>query len=379
MKKILNFKKFNESYKPEVYNLPYRGVYEWVSIDEIMPYREFDRKDRQFNVDILKDKINKNNFKEPLILHYSDKYKTAYLTEGNHRLLAAQQLGIEYVPIRVTTDGIEKQTAKKVRGLNKKEIVEYDEILPSQIGFKKCLDRYGNPIIIDDNIIDDNYINYDDVLYSYKDVIDVKKVEDGCYTITIEMKWWDISNFIDSEKYDRIDACLDRNIDKCLIKFNENFLDFLDGDYFTDEMKSELNIDRNISYKELDKYFNEIFINTKYYKRYVDEVKRIVFEKYQKYNLDSFLKGGFPTPYDGVIEWLLEKPHLYEIYNIKGIVVKNELIECYEDYWFDEKTFFDVMKKAYYNADIWEEYDVYSELKHKIRPDMLNFDNIFTE
>jgi hypothetical protein len=78
---------------------------EWVDTDKIYPFREFDRIDNSMYSDEdfekFKKSIAEEGIKEALILKYHQYSKTALLIEGNHRLRAARELGLDKVPVRV--------------------------------------------------------------------------------------------------------------------------------------------------------------------------------------------------------------------------------------------------------------------------------------
>ncbi|MFM2392750.1 MAG: ParB-like nuclease domain [Bacteroidota bacterium] len=375
MKRILGY--YNYFLKESFYSIKSNYNYEWVKTTTLWNYREFDRSDRQFNVDKLKDILSNEGFNEPLILQYSHKFKTTYLIEGNHRLLAAIQLGIKYVPVRVTIDGVENKDAHPVVGYYSEE-EKVDPRLPSEIGIPDCLDKNGNTVESETRIIEEDSvdINYDELLSKYPDVEKFEKIEDGCYNIWVKMRWWDIHFFMDSDTYDNIDAALSDNKNAVLGNIKSYFTDFLDGDYFTDEMMEFLELPKDITRDDLNEYFNTDFYESSYYENYYNEVGRIVWEKYKEKNVKNFLYGGFATPYDGIIDWWLEKPYVHETYNYKGIHISNELLECYDNDCFEHATFLNVLKVAYKGADVFEEWSL-NKLRYKITPNMLVFSNIF--
>jgi hypothetical protein len=93
----------------------YAKYTELVPVGELVRYREYDRKDptywrsqddKDYLTNLASD-IKENGVKEPLILSYSVTTNTAMLTEGNHRLAAAIEAGIDEVPVR----GYRRQSA----------------------------------------------------------------------------------------------------------------------------------------------------------------------------------------------------------------------------------------------------------------------------
>lgn len=375
MKRILNYNKYFLKESFQAMKTSYN--YEWVKTTTLWDYKEFDRSDRQFNVDDLKLKLEQDGFTEPLILQYSHKFRTAYLIEGNHRLLAAMQLGIKYIPVRVTIDGYEKRDGHPVIGYYSTE-EKVDPRLPSEIGILDCYDKNGNPVISETREIEEEEIelNYDELLSKYPDVEKFEKVEDGCYNIWVKMDWWNIHFFMNSDVFDNIDAAISDNRNAVLGNIKSYFTDFLDREYFTDEMKTFLGLPKDIGVEEMNDYFFSDFQETPYYEKYYNEVARIVWEKYKEKNVKNFLYGNFSTPYDGTIEWWLEKPYIHETYNFKGIHIKNELLECYDNDCFDKPKFLDVLKDAYKGADVYEEWSI-NKMRYMIDPNMLIFSNIF--
>jgi hypothetical protein len=77
---------------------------EEVSVAFLRQFREHDRGRRSLgtNIDELAEEISARGFDDALILEV-DPSGRAVLIEGNHRLAAAEQLGLERVPVRVIT------------------------------------------------------------------------------------------------------------------------------------------------------------------------------------------------------------------------------------------------------------------------------------
>jgi hypothetical protein len=88
----------------------YHDKAEYVPIDVLKQFVEIDRRvTPKFRanepgavIDELANDIKANGLKEPLILEYDPATHTALLTEGNHRIVAAEALGMTEVPVRVT-------------------------------------------------------------------------------------------------------------------------------------------------------------------------------------------------------------------------------------------------------------------------------------
>lgn len=88
----------------------------WVKTKSMMPYREYDRTkagdyaqagpDSRKIIDSIKDDLTSGNgWTDPIALFYHHKSHTALIGEGNHRLAAAHEAGIEHVPVRVIRSG----------------------------------------------------------------------------------------------------------------------------------------------------------------------------------------------------------------------------------------------------------------------------------
>jgi len=54
----------------------------------------------RYDVSELSEDLKQHGFKEPGIIQYHTKSRTALLGEGNHRLAAAIQAGISHMPVR---------------------------------------------------------------------------------------------------------------------------------------------------------------------------------------------------------------------------------------------------------------------------------------
>lgn len=80
---------------------------ELVRVDDIVPLREIDRNvtpkvpGDTAHLDALAEDIRVNGFKEPITVVYDPDLGRVMVTDGDHRLAAAQRLGLENVPVRV--------------------------------------------------------------------------------------------------------------------------------------------------------------------------------------------------------------------------------------------------------------------------------------
>jgi len=92
-----------------VLNLTIRENVQLVRLPVLQKYIEFDRiKDFKYKsglkfLERLEKQIKVEGLKEPLILAVSKLTQRAYLTEGNHRMVCLENLGVHWVPLRITT------------------------------------------------------------------------------------------------------------------------------------------------------------------------------------------------------------------------------------------------------------------------------------
>jgi hypothetical protein len=262
-----------ESDKKDFYNIEgYDDPYEWVDIDDISVYKEFDR---PLKHDLVAS-IQTDGFTQPLIMHYSKEYCNAYLVEGNHRLKAAKYLGIKYVPVRVTTDGGSIRDAHYVVCNIK------NPTLPSQIGFE-AYDNSGEQISINENkikLFDPN---------KYPDIISCE-IKDGYYDIHIDCRLSDISHIFDDNMFENYIDVLENDISS-FIRRNypsiQLLVDMIDDSseygYLNKDIVKLLKIEDK-TYSEYREYFFEEFTETEYFKPYLTEVKKLIFEKYRSIN-----------------------------------------------------------------------------------------------
>lgn len=114
----------NDIDKKMIYDSIRRLVYEdrfketaMVPIDEVWQYREFDRKNEPIKgddyLDKIKSVIKKDGFTKPLKLSID-----GLLIDGNHRIAAAKELGLKYVPVKMSLSpaGVNKHLAKGIDG-----------------------------------------------------------------------------------------------------------------------------------------------------------------------------------------------------------------------------------------------------------------------
>jgi hypothetical protein len=83
-----------------------RDVVGWVPTDVVARFAEYDRRPGGKHHmhfpgywDSLREHIRENGFKSPLYLDVNQDTNTAHLSEGNHRVQIAQELGLSHVPV----------------------------------------------------------------------------------------------------------------------------------------------------------------------------------------------------------------------------------------------------------------------------------------
>ena len=110
---------------------------EWVKLSELKKYREFNRLDPKAQgvevsrktIEELKKSIKEKGFTDPILLSYNPDTGKAIVDEGNHRLIAAEQLGLDSVPVKgITTSGTKSQ------GLGYKDVFGAKERITPGIG-----------------------------------------------------------------------------------------------------------------------------------------------------------------------------------------------------------------------------------------------------
>lgn len=122
---------------------------ELVPISELIKFREFDRrKSFKWNEEYSTNAIEqaKREFLEKgitdiLIINYSQSDKKVLLVEGNHRLIAAMELGLKYLPARVyrSKSPINNKNAMKVSGYPEDRYGYVPgDLKPSQVGIQGC-------------------------------------------------------------------------------------------------------------------------------------------------------------------------------------------------------------------------------------------------
>ena len=139
-KVILNFEDSNSGYFSKA---------ELVPISELIKFREFDRRvnfkwDKKYSTSAIeqaKNEFLQNGITDILIINYSQTDKKVLLVEGNHRLVAAMELGLKYLPARVyrTKSSMDSKNAMSVVGYTEDEYGYVPgDLKPSQVGIPGC-------------------------------------------------------------------------------------------------------------------------------------------------------------------------------------------------------------------------------------------------
>lgn len=121
---------------------------EFVPTEELLKFREFDRRetpkhsedDSHETIERFKKEFLKTGIEEPLEITYYAKNKMVLLTDGNHRLSAAVELSMPYLPVVVVStdepiDESKKYKAIPVPGYSDDVSIEVPDVVkPSDIG-----------------------------------------------------------------------------------------------------------------------------------------------------------------------------------------------------------------------------------------------------
>lgn len=382
-------KKYNEFLNEDLNNIhsniTYKYDYEWVDINTMWQLREFDRsiesESRADSSKVIEDLTSKlrNGFTSPLILQYSHKYKTAYLIEGNHRLYVAKQLGYKYVPVRVTTDGVEKQNAHKVIGYYAPMNEKFDVYVPSEIGIPNCYDENFK------KVVSNNSKYLEGIDFSILPDVEVKGKN---IIFKPNPTWKCMLMFSDEDERLMSDALNNKNPYENKDLTGSGILDEL----FSDEMKKMI----KLPYKErkypndyrtiYDEYYYEYFIDSEEYKLYVKELSRCLWEKVRKNILDK-IQGDFYTRFDGFVSFynsrLVEDIDFDKKFNkipngkywfeYEGLEFAEE---NFKDYYYDgeEETFEEILRNNY-QKPISMEFKSYED--YIIDVNELKVENIF--
>ncbi len=137
---------------------PYTNI-ELVPISELVKFREFNRRkqpkwdknDSDETIEHLKNAFLTEGITKPLIIDYAQHQKRVLLVEGCHRLNAAIELNLNYMPCRVvrTTRDFPKHMLKKTMEVsgyppNQHNYVPGD-LTPSQVGIPGTKPLTNNP------------------------------------------------------------------------------------------------------------------------------------------------------------------------------------------------------------------------------------------
>jgi hypothetical protein len=125
---------------------PYHSQYvEWVPIQHVLPYAEWKRNPahgaegeaaQTAYWNTLKDHMAEHGFKNPIVLDVHKDDSTGHISEGNHRLAVAHELGMTHVPLTVWPSRRRGNIQVPVPGYDYAGVHKFDERLrPSQVGF----------------------------------------------------------------------------------------------------------------------------------------------------------------------------------------------------------------------------------------------------
>lgn len=113
----------------QAFETPYGAYSELVPISILKGMRG---NNLQYDVSELAESLKKEGFRNPGVIQYHQKNRTAILGEGNHRLAAAEQAGFTHMPVWVERMNVEGRGVP-VRGIDPVEDYVPGTLRPSQI------------------------------------------------------------------------------------------------------------------------------------------------------------------------------------------------------------------------------------------------------
>jgi hypothetical protein len=128
---VIRSSKFENWFAPDTPS-KYRAVVEWVPIETVATMREYGPGGKAGlrwpdRLEALSADILESGFKSPLQLEYGTEDRKAYLGEGNHRLAAAELLGLECVPVLV-----QRRSSTEYHESVSKPVPGHDGYIPQQ-------------------------------------------------------------------------------------------------------------------------------------------------------------------------------------------------------------------------------------------------------
>lgn len=146
-----------------------QSLHEWhqeyvelVPIKALWDMREFDRREEpkwsqertDMTIDNLKDDVEREGFKNPIRIEYYFYAGKATIREGNHRVRAAFELGLQYVPALVyVSDSSFKKNAAHLDMPSFPRTIGRDDLepfyRPSQLNISGCMNLDGEPVSAD--------------------------------------------------------------------------------------------------------------------------------------------------------------------------------------------------------------------------------------
>jgi hypothetical protein len=178
----------------------YEDKVQLVPVSELIKLREHDRRvvfkwskaSSDETIDTLKVSIAEEGLKNPLKLQYYHGDHKAYLAEGNHRLSAAVEMGLEYLPAVVVTSELKSVgDVNRVPGYASRGNGSLPSYLaPSEIGIAGCIDRRGRIVPVEyadtggDATFDSIRHKLTDVVYQSEVVVKIAYGEEDYHKLT---------------------------------------------------------------------------------------------------------------------------------------------------------------------------------------------------
>ena len=134
-------------------NIDWTEGVELVPVAELWHLREFDRRaepkadqtESDETIEELKAVLQGAGLRNPLSIDYFPATRRVLLTEGNHRLAAACELGMMFLPVKVRRSNLDTpEGARPVKGVepDRHGYVRGD-LTPSMVGIRGCVGREG--------------------------------------------------------------------------------------------------------------------------------------------------------------------------------------------------------------------------------------------
>lgn len=319
-------------------NLRRKDGVQLVPIAAIQKLREFNRRvepkfgqaESHNKIEELKAGLITQGFTEPLIISYSADNRTAHLTEGNHRLNAAEELGLPYVPVMVLLSN----SGSHLRGVTVvgKQPNQYGHVnnvlFPSEIGLVGCLDLQGQAVAPEPDWDDYEDEDSPQAIQPLAHYVDARQPYENANYVEIQYNYddkfpvWKLFNQLDLDAiYDHDSQHTPRYLDN----------DWLVGDHYTidneesflpESYRTYLTRLLNTAYVDDMDLFDSLADDPAHKKEWL-ELKQLLYKnhklKYNEFAYNSFLNTQYEDMYGGGIEGDFIKGQPCLKYSIAGL------------------------------------------------------------